>query len=322
MAVRYGSIGVAATRTTPPAPVAAGGGGASLKEWTVVDLDTDNFHITQAGGLAAHWAITNPTAGTLRVQNNGHVAESWWGEGTQAGPILILKVGAIDPRPDYADPAGVSANQWRCEDAQLTVQMRYTVDAIGNVNEGNNGTGLGISPGFIFFGEDQGAGAALVTANPVPPYNSSTYGRSAYYKFGCHKDNPTDGGNDTWDIQVSYCGYVAATVIGDTRLGSAGVENTVQVSVVQSYSNRQSIHEDFGACIGSVFDSRVVDGPGLVRSNESKPGFHGNLEVDGKYVYIALFVLNWTTQDWTDGTYITIEDLRYTVQPMRNRSLA
>ena len=301
---------------------AADDSGTALKDWTVVDLDTDNFHITQQGGLAAHWAITNPTASTLRVQNDGHLVESWVQEGTQTGPILILKVGAIDPRPDYADPAGVSANQWRCEDAQLTVQMRYTVDAIGNVNEGNNGTGLGISPGFVFFGADQGADAALVTANPAPPYTSSTYSRSSYYKFGCHKDNPADGGNDTWDVSVSYCDYFAATVIGDTRLGSSGVVNTVQVSLVQSYSDRSDNTKDMGACIGSVFDSRVVDGPGLILANESKPGWDANLEVDGKYVYIALFVLNWTTQDWTDGTYITIEDLRYISQPMRNRSLA
>lgn len=295
--------------------------GTPLKEWTVVDLDTDNFHITQQGGLAAHWAITNPTAGTLRVQNNNHIVESWVKEGVQTGPVLILKVGAIDPRPDYADPEGVSANQWRCEDAQLTVQMRYTVDAIGNVNGGNNGNGLGISPGFIFFGADQGADAALVTANPAPPYDYGEYSRSSYYKYGCHKDYSAGGSNDVWDVSVSYCDYFAATVIGDTRLGSAGVVNTVQVALVQSYSNRTDNTKDMGTCVGSLFDSRVVDGPGLILTDESKPAWHANLEVDGKYVYIALFVLSWTTDDDTDGTYITIEDLRYTVQPMRNRSL-
>lgn len=293
---------------------------ADLKGWTVVDLDTDNFHITQQGGLAAHWAITNPTASTLRVQNDGHLVENWYGTGTQTGPILILKVGAIDPRPDYADPAGVSPNQWRCEDAQLTVQIRYSVGAIGNVNEGNNGTGLGLSPGFVFFGADQGAGATLVTADPAPPYTGSTYSRSSYYKFGCQKANPDDGGDDTWSLGVSYNGGVLATQIADSRLGSSGVVNTVQVALVQSYSNRQDNTEDMGACIGSVFDSRVVDGPGLI-SGESKPGWHSSLEVDGKYIYIALFVMTDTTEEWTDGTYITIEDMRYISQPMRNRSL-
>lgn len=323
-----------ATRThpAPDAGAAPAPAGAALKEWTVVDLSLANFHITQKPGLANPntWVFSNPAAGQLRVQNNGNgiggvppdsSVENWWGAGTQDGPILILKVGAMNPRPDYADPAGVSANQWRCEDAQLTVQMRYTVDAVGNVNAGNDGTGIGISPGFIFFGADQGADAALVTANPAPPYNSGSYGRSSYYTLRCNKSNPGGGAGHNWDFGVSYSGYASATGSFTGPLGSAGVMNTVQCSVVQSYSNRQSIHEDFGACMGSVFDSRLVDGPGLVRSNESKPGWHGDLEVDGKYVYIALFVLNWTTQDWTAGTHITIEDLRYVVQPMRNRSL-
>ena len=110
MAVRYGSVGVATTRTVPPAPVAAGGGGGpSLPEWTKVPLTMGGFTIY--GDDPSHWVVSNPSPGTLRVAKITDTVKNWDNHFAQDGVVLIWPV-VLDPFV-LESVSGFTTKQWR-----------------------------------------------------------------------------------------------------------------------------------------------------------------------------------------------------------------
>ncbi len=332
MAVRYGSIGVASTRTIPPAPVVPGGAGATHAEWVDVDLNVtggtpDSFHpMMQTTADLSNWIFSNPSAGVLRIYNNSR-DDCHWQSNTQTGPILMLK-DQIVPRT-FTNPAGVTGNQWRAEDALLMIEMTIGAAGFNNDKTGNYGECLGVGPIVVWMTNDQGSGATLVTNNPKPPYDNSGggYGGSSYYHARISKRN-ADANHD-WHGTTAGGGASGGGFSSDwnpvltSAAGSVGQPNTLMISNGPRYD--ASTSDKQGTFAASLFDNRVTNGS-VHLFNASGQGhmqhkYDGNTKSEGKYTYIGIAIQNWNNGLPSDGTYLDVTRFRYLVQPLRNRSL-
>lgn len=320
-----------ATRTVP-APSPAAGGGPALVEWTEVDLGVtagtpDSFHpMMETMADLSNWIFSNPSAGVLRIYNNS-AANPKWESTTQTGPILMLK-DQIVPRT-FTNPAGVTGNQWRAEDALLMIEMTIGTAGFNNDKTGNYGEGLGVGPIVVWMTNDQGSGATLVTNNPKPPYNNggSSYGGSSYYHARFSKRD-TDTNHD-WHGTTAGGGASGGGFSLDwnpvltSAAGSVGQPNTLMISNGPRYD--ASTSDKQGIFAASLFDNRVTNGSvhlfNASGQSHMQNKFDGNTKSEGKYTYIGIAIQNWKPDPDADGTYLDVTRFRYLVQPLRNRSL-
>ena len=302
------------------APGGAAPAGPALVDWTDIDLTVAGFYLGfSAVGTAARWTITNPAAGVLRIHNTGNSNDNWWGDGTQTGPILIWPV-QLDPRPDYPDPVGYGPNQWRSEDATIMAQITVADPAMGNLGPGGpNATGVGAGIGFVTMANTLGEGAAFIAAAPAPPYQTGSggpQGASCYYSARVNGENNPAGTN--WAFASVGNNLAGADGNFAGPLGTPGVVNTVQATMGQKYT--QTGNDDRTVCFSSFTDNRVTVGGNLDRSS-TQPNYGNLSRAEGRYVYVAIYGMNWSGDAHTQGSYIDVISARFLVQPLRNRSL-
>jgi len=316
----FGYTQTPAAGGAPPAP------GNEYAPWIDVDLTVtagvpDGFHLMQDPAPAAgDWIFSNPAADTLRVYHNSR-STPLWQVATQTGPILMVPAQII-PRT-FPNPAGVTGNEWRSEDCTLLVQMKIGTAGFQNDKTGGTGEGLGIGPIIVWMGTDEGTGATLIANNPIPPYNSTTYGGSSYVHNRMSKRNADY--NDDWHNTVGlyYSGGAAWDMwpVITTPAGSAGTANTLQLSTANLYWDASCNKQ--GGVASSLFDSRVDTGSHVYNSGSQDrflSQFDTNIKSERKYCYIGIAIQNWVAGVPSDGTYLDITGFRYCVQPMQNRS--
>jgi len=303
--------------TQTPAPGGAVPAGDELVAWTDLDLTVANFHAMARAGAPtlADYDFTNPNPGELKIEHLTTSIQKWEGTNLQDGPVLIWPT-QIPPRT-FANPPGVSGNQWRNEDAILTVDMR--VKSIGRTGGGDPLT-LGVGPMMIFLQTDEGSGAVFIANNPAPPYHKAVAPGvdTSYFhaKFGFQNAATTNWdwastSNQNIKVQGGLAGPIAA----------AGVGDSMQISTVPCYQNFSVGGQAGGSVVASCYDSRVTDGGVYFDGVANTPVWGNNFRSEVRYVYIGLAVSNWASGANAAGAFYVIDRLRYTIQPVRNRSL-
>ena len=297
-------------------PAPGGATGTQLKEWIDLDLDLANFHLmAENAATLTTYTFSNPTASTLKIEHDTNGVQKWEGNGLQAGPVLVWKT-QIDPRPDYT-VAGPTGNQWRSEDCLLQMQMKVA-GTFENGGVAADARTLGVGPIFIFLVADEGSGATFVTNDPVPSYKKSGGANAGSY-FHARFNRPNDSSTN-FDFSCSSNQH-AKNMNGLTGpLADTGVPNTIEISISPHYAASVTGSQNDGTCIASCFDSRVTDG-GVEYGIAMEPSWAPNIRVEDHYLYLGLAVQNWNSDALAAGTEITIEQIRYLVQPVRNRSL-
>ena len=316
MPIRYGSVGVASTRTVPAAP-AAGGGGTGPEPWTDLDLTVGAYHpMEQAAGILADFDFTNPNPGELRIEHLSNAARIVWG-GSQNGPVLIWPIQMV-PRT-FANPPGVTGNEWRCEDAILSVDMR--IKSVGGVG-GANPVRLGAGPMIVAFQQDQGEGAVFIANNPSPPYAKGVPpGIDNCYVAIRQVCTTVGAGNTDWNVEqtANSWGRVYNNLPGP--IAAAGVADSARLTTAQAYQEPAVGGQSGGVVMASVYDSRVTDGGVVWDANVNWPLWSNQIRIEDRYLYVGINVSTWGNVAGCQGSYIVIDRLRYQVQPMLNRSL-
>ena len=322
MAVRYGSIGVATTRTVPPAPVAAGGAGTGPEGWTNVDLTVTGgtpvgFHPMRTGGDLSGWDFSNPSAGVLRLKVARVGDGGAWDRQTQTGAVLMGPV-QIVPRT-FTNPTGVVGNKWRSEDCRLYIEMEVTPADARFSNDGSgtgapNGVGFYAGPIIGGYVTDHGTGAAFVTADPAPPFTSYT---TIYTKKENHKDNDTYrntfslGNVSNGDLYNAPDSADGNHVHGTNTLGLTVGGRYASTNPAPWGQGRRSV-----GAVASDFLNTAEDGT-LNEWFEFVNHFNDRNSIEGLYVYVGICLGQWVTGTNAEGTYIDVLKFRYRVQPTK-----
>ena len=295
-----------------------GGGGTGPEDWTEVDLDVSNFHIMKKNGELWRWSITNPSAGVLRIKIASNGSGGIWESDQQEGPVLVVPA-QIVPRT-FANPAGVTGNQWRSEDCRLYIEMDVGVNGFLNDGSGNGapyGTALQVGPIICCYDTDHGTGAAFRTANPIPKFDSYTH-------VMMKKDNPKNA--HTWRHAFTLGRGTTGEIHNDNQLtnpvGSAGQPNRLCLQVGGMYKRSQADqggNREVGATASSI-DSRVEDG-GFSDWWSFLNHHSDRNRIEDMYVYVGIAAGQWNYSNDAYGTYLDITGFRYRVQPVKNRSL-
>ena len=298
MAVRYGSVGVATTRTVPPAPVAAGGGGASLLPWINMSLDPADY---QVYGLGSDWTVAL-VGGKLRATRLTTPEKDWCNTNEQNGLVLIMKT-PVNPFSVEA-VTGLTGDTWRGEYATLKV---YSKVAFGTASTAPiRGT---TGPGIVAYTADQSGTPA------GPPYNA-TGGWDAWYYF-MHVDQSQNTSTYQWNEAWGGNGDCGFHNTSNTpAFGAAGQANRMEISV-EGYGTGSAANPS-DCAIGMVW----MDDTDATVATAWKRGFapNGNvdqLNIDGKYLHVAHFFGSWGAQQI--GDYVEVSEWKYVVVQMPQR---
>jgi len=311
---------VASYNSPEHARSAAAAGGGGPEGWTDVDLtvtngDPDSFHLMDSNNgynALTDWVFSNPSAGVLRIRQDSGKPSYWRGT-TQNGAILMLPTQII-PRT-FTNPAGVTGNQWRSEDAILFVEMEFGPNGFLNDEQGNKGEGLCIGPILVAFSNDPGTGAALIANNPRPPYanNHAQWGDCSYVTCGVVKEGNAAG--NVWSNKYSLGGnggtWGTHFGIKNSVFGSAGEVNSLGLRMGGTYKNAAS-----GRAVGaaaSMFDSRV-EHLGVKDQWEYVNRYDHRIEVEHRYLYLGIAMDQFIV---SNGVYLDITKFRYRIQPTK-----
>lgn len=295
MAVRYGSIGVATTRTVPPAPAA--GGGDPWATWVDVPATAAGFVVHQATG----WSVTNPTADTLRVTSTSTGTARNWTPSVQDGLVMIWPQ-AQNPFP-VTTPTGLTGPPWDSEHAMFKMRAKVVKGSLGASPNGIHG-----GVGLVTYTNDQAAAPA------APPFSNTAGQPSWWFNIQMTDRNL---GNNSWNPSwgSSGNGWYSTTPPSLPPYGDVGQAN--QVEIATTLGGR---HADFNECVSCFWsDTRTpATGPQYQNVRDYIGGNPNDLKMDQKYLYPALFVANYNTAIQI-GDWFEFSDIQIQVQQIRGR---
>ncbi len=290
--------------TQTPAPGGGGGGGDPWAAWVDIPAAVGGWVIYQD----AAWSVTNPTPDTLRVTSLTTGTARNWTPTTQAGIVLIWPQ-AQSPFP-VVTPTGLTGPPWDGEHAVFKMRAKVTKgSAFVSPNSIHGGTG------FVTYTNDQGAapaGPVFSVASPEPSW------------FFTIQMVDSNTGNNAWNPAWASSGQggYSTNPPGLPPYGDVGQANEVAIQTGAGNRHAGALGQPERNEAVSMYwsDTRTPAVPPQWAYLQPYPGpaSTGELKIDGKYLYPALFVANFATNIQI-GDWFEFADIQMLVQQVRGR---
>jgi len=279
--------------TQTPAP-----GGGPWAPWEDIPAASAGFVIHQAAG----WSITNPTASTLRITSTTTGTVRNWTATAQDGIVLIWPQ-AQSPFPALT-PTGLTGPPWNSEHAVFQIRAKVT-----------KGSGLGVSPntirggvGLVTYTNDQGGAPA------APPFLPGAAEPSWFFNIQMTDKNL---GNDSWNPSWASSGHSWYSVVPPSLppYGDVGQANQVVIATALGGTD-----VSYNECISCFWSNTRTPGvaPEYQNVRDYIGGNPGDLKLDQKFLYPALYVANYGTNIQI-GDWFEFADIQAQVQQIRGR---